>query len=384
MKSKFILLTGLGYFPKIGGVENSLHYLNNVYRKQGRRVVTISDNSGCFERIPTWKISRVRGALLLKYRYSRIIALTLFFALMFIFRLRKRVEVAICRDHIHAFACSLIGINYCYVVPGIAETQHNYPSKNFFKVINRKLNYLLQKRVIASAPALFVLSENMREEVQKLNDIREVKLVSPGVDSARFQFPTAAEKKEIEKEFELKTGRTRIICVGRLNEEKGFDLAIDAMKKVSSNVELIIVGNGPLAQQLRHQAFRENVNDRVTFMGQSHAVDKLLKISDVFLLSSRYEPFGQVLIEALACGLPVVGFSNEINAVRVATDDITDGMDCGCLSTIFSGDGLADCIMRVLDKQYDREAISEHFRQIYSWDRFANSILMETSKIFKP
>ena len=86
-------------------------------------------------------------------------------------------------------------------------------------------------------------------------------------------------------------------------EKKGFDLLIKACNK-SDKFTLIIGGEGPMKKSLVNIAGKNNKN--IKFLGWVNNLDVFFKSIDVFCLPSRIEPFGMVLIEAMARGIPVV------------------------------------------------------------------------------
>ena len=99
-----------------------------------------------------------------------------------------------------------------------------------------------------------------------------------------------------------------IVCAGRLVSQKAFDLAIRAFALVDRDrrVRLKILGEGPERIKLETLVDQLGLNDRVTFTGYLPDIRPALASADLFLLSSRYEGFPAVLIEALAAGLPCV------------------------------------------------------------------------------
>ncbi len=102
--------------------------------------------------------------------------------------------------------------------------------------------------------------------------------------------------------------------VGRLVEEKGVDLLLRAVAGLEGEWRLSILGDGPFESRLERQAQELNIGDRVTFESQvpSSEMPSYYRRLNVLVLPSRTRPhwkeqFGRVLIEAMACGIPVVG-----------------------------------------------------------------------------
>ncbi len=97
-----------------------------------------------------------------------------------------------------------------------------------------------------------------------------------------------------------------ILAIGRFELEKGFDILIDSMKDVGST--LTIVGNGSLLKKLQAQVAEMRIENKISFVGELDRmqVKKLIHNCSFLVLPSTYETFGNVLLEALSCGKPVV------------------------------------------------------------------------------
>ena len=98
--------------------------------------------------------------------------------------------------------------------------------------------------------------------------------------------------------------------VGRLHPDKDQATLLDGFAKALSNLPentlLAIAGSGPLENSLKEQAISLGIADRVRFLGQVPNVRRLFAAFDLFVLSSDHEPFGMVLLEAMAAGVPVI------------------------------------------------------------------------------
>ncbi|WP_038071586.1 glycosyltransferase [Thioalkalivibrio sp. ALMg13-2] len=105
----------------------------------------------------------------------------------------------------------------------------------------------------------------------------------------------------------FRSHRVLICAIGRLAEQKGFDCLLKAFSKLhDQDAELVILGEGPLRGKLQEQARQLGVSERVHLPGFVGDPMHVLERSSLFVLSSRWEGFGNVLVEALASGVPVV------------------------------------------------------------------------------
>ena len=103
----------------------------------------------------------------------------------------------------------------------------------------------------------------------------------------------------------------RVLAVGRLTHQKGFDLLIQAWAlvcKYNSDWILTIIGNGPDENKLKELAIGLGIDSRIEFLPATKNIEFYYRNSSFFCLSSRYEGFGMVILEAQALGLPVVSF----------------------------------------------------------------------------
>ncbi|WP_286739791.1 MULTISPECIES: glycosyltransferase family 4 protein [Acinetobacter] len=102
-----------------------------------------------------------------------------------------------------------------------------------------------------------------------------------------------------------------IVAAGRLTEQKGFDLLIKAWAKISNQHSewiLKIIGSGEDKESLELLAKNLNVDSSIELIPATKNIEKFYKKASIFCLSSRYEGFGMVILEAQAFGLPVVSF----------------------------------------------------------------------------
>lgn len=101
--------------------------------------------------------------------------------------------------------------------------------------------------------------------------------------------------------------RVQLLAVGRLVAQKGFDLLIEALaRSMDPRLHLTLLGEGPMLPELQQLALRLGVAQRVRFAGFQKNPYPFFAHADAFVLSSRYEGFPNVVLEALVCGTPVM------------------------------------------------------------------------------
>jgi mannosylfructose-phosphate synthase len=148
-------------------------------------------------------------------------------------------------------------------------------------------------------------------------DADHVHMIPPGYDDNRF-FPLSNATREAVRQRLGFAGKV-VLAIGRLARNKGYDLLIDAFSIVAPRIEGAVlhlaVGGAEMnpneqkiLDELQAQAAQLGLADRVKFSGFVADADLAdhYRAADVFVLSSRYEPFGMTAIEAMACGTPTV------------------------------------------------------------------------------
>lgn len=103
-------------------------------------------------------------------------------------------------------------------------------------------------------------------------------------------------------------GTPLILCIGRLCPQKDFMTAIRAFAEIAgqTTAQMVILGEGPLRKSLERELSRLGLSDRVEMPGHVADIGRYLGEADLFLMTSRYEGYPAVLIEAMAAGLPIV------------------------------------------------------------------------------
>lgn len=155
--------------------------------------------------------------------------------------------------------------------------------------------------VYRKADAVVAVSEGVRQEVLQqfhCEPARAITIYNPVVrEDALLARPTALRARD---------DPPRLVALGRLTRQKGFDLLIQAMAKVDGPWQLDIWGDGPDAPMLQALIDAKGLQGRIRLQGITDQPFAILRQADLFVLSSRFEGLPTVLIEAVACQCAIV------------------------------------------------------------------------------
>jgi UDP-glucose:(heptosyl)LPS alpha-1,3-glucosyltransferase len=127
-----------------------------------------------------------------------------------------------------------------------------------------------------------------------------------GVDLERFHPSSAAERERFRQMFELETGAPVVAFVGNGFARKGLGPLLEAWPAIKSNPYLLVAGTDRSALRYIRLAHRLGIGSRVRFLGATGQIEQLFLAVDAFAMPSFFEPFGNVVMEAMAAGLGVL------------------------------------------------------------------------------
>ena len=187
------------------------------------------------------------------------------------------------------------------------------------------------KKVLRDADVVLAVSNALRHEiiatgVQGIS--AKTKLCWNSVDIDKF---SSKENDSFKKENKLED-KPIVLFVGNLIKRKNVDSLLEAKKISSGDYYLVIVGDGPEFKKLAKKVEDENIRD-VIFTGSRNDVENIIPSCDMLVLPSFSESFGLVLIEALACGKPVIG-SDVGGITEIINDDVGLLVDPNKVSSI--------------------------------------------------
>lgn len=171
------------------------------------------------------------------------------------------------------------------------------PSLQYEYGINGKINKILIKTLYPRA--CLCLSNSYGNMMDLKNNFNVVK-----IEYIHNLFDIETIEELSKKDIEFQKKRFTFVTVGRLDSGKNHKLLIEAVKDF--NADLWIIGDGELKEGLQKYINELNLNDKVYLLGKKENPFSFLSKADCFVFSSNYEGFPNVLVEALACGLPII------------------------------------------------------------------------------
>lgn len=191
-------------------------------------------------------------------------------------------------------------------------------------------------------------------------------VIGNGVDVDHYRPPTKDERTAARARLSLEPGDLAVAFVGHEFDRKGLYVILDALAGVPQNVKLVVVGGTrDMVDAVHRSLASRGLAGRVLLVGQAHDVVPYLHAADVFALPSAYESYGLVILEAMACALPVV-----VTDVGCAPDVVKHGVN-GLIVDLDPG-SVRDAIIRLARADRHTMGIAAlRTAELHSWDRVA-------------
>lgn len=231
---------------------------------------------------------------------------------------------------------------------------YKYMFNNFFKVIAQ--------------------SNDMKEDLLKNTNIcqKKVIIINNAVDKKIIN-------KFLNKNEVKKSKKIRLINVGRLTEQKGQDMLIEIFSRIikkHKELELLILGNGPKEQELKKRTKELGLEKEIKFLGFQSNPYSYMKSSDIYVATSRYEGFPNILLEANYCGLPIISFECK-GGINEIIENGVNGYTIKCFDLL----EFSDRLNYMIEKEFifDKKFLKNNIENKYSIEK----IVKEYEKIFE-
>lgn len=224
---------------------------------------------------------------LLAYKYSRLIRKL---------QLTHSFSLLTRPNYINILARAISTRKYKLIISERGQPSIQYGSSSLQSKVNRFLMKLLYNR----ADMILCNSLGNCEDVNINFHVprNRIKVINNPID-----IKTISQIRPISNYFDPKF--FNIITIGRLTRGKNHKLLIDSVEKIK-NVRLYILGQAELEKELQEQIIQKKLNDKVFLLGFDSNPFQYLKAADLFIFGSNHEGFPNVLLEAMACGLPIL------------------------------------------------------------------------------
>lgn len=166
---------------------------------------------------------------------------------------------------------------------------------------------------------IFCISKATETNLHKWlpSTINKTTVVPNGIDLSEYRNAKPYKKSQLSPR--LKESDKLIVMVARFDQQKDQDTLVKALGYLDKEYKLLLVGTGEREEEVKKLAKTEGVADRIIFLGFRKDVPNILKTSDLFVLSSHWEGFGLVAVEAMASGIPVL--VSNVEGLREVVDN---------------------------------------------------------------
>jgi glycosyltransferase involved in cell wall biosynthesis len=191
-------------------------------------------------------------------------------------------------------------------------TRHN--TERFFPDASLLFSRYLSKMVLRKSTLCIAISPAVSKYLKnsgEINSKTEIIVIPYGYDPVKEV--SLSDQSRIRKSLNSNLNGVTIGTIGRLTEQKDYPTLLKSFHlflERSPGSQLIIIGVGELESELKEMALALNIEDNIQWVGKTQFINEYLSVMDLFLLTSIYEGFGLVLLEAMQMQIPIVASNN--------------------------------------------------------------------------
>lgn len=233
----------------------------------------------------------------------------------------------------------------------IIISERNNSKEQYKQGINGKIMKILLKNLYPKANKVIAISHGVKESLSNFNvQLNRVEVIH---NPQHLEYIRSQSKKNTE--IQLPNSEFKVVTMGRLIAQKDHYTLIKAFAIVQKHysAHLIIIGEGPFKKSLEKLVSDLELSNKVSFLGWKKNPFSILRNCDLFVLSSSFEGFGNVLVEAMACKLPVISTD-----CISGPSEILDNGEYGVLTPVEDSNSLAKEIMNLLQDEKLRESFA--------------------------
>lgn len=295
----------------------------------------------------------------------RSIGEAVYFALRLLPKLKtERFDVIDCQGF-PFFSCFTAKVNSIFSGSPLVITLHEVWDDYWYEYLGKAgfFGKLVEKLMVNLTGRIITVSKKTKTDLMTIKSSENSIVIPNGIDFNHIDKINSADEK------------SDIIFAGRLIKEKNVDVLIKTIATIKeriSDINCFIIGDGPERAKLERLVQELDIQNNISFKGFMKDYDNLIsymKASKVFVLPSTREGFGIVVIEANACGLPVVVVNHKMNA---ASELIINNKN-GIISD-FSKEDIAENIINMIDKKKEMQNDCIQTSKEYDWDNIVDTL----------
>jgi glycosyltransferase involved in cell wall biosynthesis len=359
--------------PKVGGLGVYVHNLSKEMIKRGHQVVVVTRGS--------WKglkADRLDGINVYRVPYIHVYPLLVPTHRIFQNRIFNELRSDLDLVHVHQpfsppidTTLPMIVTLHTWVGPGSIELQTFYSGRRIpgplFSLMRSYVKATVG-RMLERADCVTTVSKALVNELHGLRGIdpASIKVLGNGVDAEAFEPRKAKPNEKI------------VLYTGRLAYNKGLVELVEAARHVLRKypeVSFVLTGRGPIESELRGMIAKMNMSNNFRLVGfvERARLIELYQNATVYVFPSYYEGLPTSVLEAMACGTPVVA-----SAIDGIPEVVIDGKN-GFIVPVKNPKAIASVIVRLLEDEELRERIGQAARQTiqehFTWEEVANRTL---------
>ena len=368
-----ILQVNVTFTPIGGGVPAILYQLSKALMQKGHEVVIYASDFKLDQEF----INSLRGVRVYPFHCWLRVARVYLVSGMIGEAKRKLKDFDII--HLHCFRSfqSIIVHHYAkkYGIPYVLQARGSLITFFQKKWQKRIFDVIWGHRILKDASKLVALTPMEAAQYRNMGISEDkIEIIPNGIELSEFD--NLPERGEFRRKYYLNDVQKVILYLGRIHKTKGLNLLVIAfaeLSKLLNNVKLVIVGpDDGYLPSLKKLIAELEISNEVLLTGHLYGEDKVEAYvdADVFVLPSVYEIFGNVVLEACACGTPVVVTD------RCGIADAVDGQ--AGLVVPYDKDQLRDGLLHILSDDKMRLRFGEKgkllVRERFSWEKIAERI----------
>lgn len=265
----------------------------------------------------------------------------------------------------------------------ILTLQEGDTIEHITKRLRIRLISFLYRAIFKKADIVQTISHYLALFARNMGYKGTIEVIPNGVDIKHFQNVNTEHVELLKKELGKKEEDIFLITTSRLVEKNAVSDIIIALQYLPVNIRLLVVGTGPLSDELKIKAQRLKLKERVMFLGHipHEVVPYYLHASDIFIRPSLSEGMGNSFIEAMVTGVPVIA-----TKVGGISDFLKDG-ETGLYCEVNNPRNIAQKIEKLIKDKESRDVIIKNAKQMveekYDWSLITESMKQKVFKIKK-